>query len=194
LFLSVPAALCQSIGEIKAVSPESLSQPSPDQLSRGNELVARIDETVREIPLTSPEAVLKKLGIDQIHIQQLPTHQYVTPLNGDASGARRFGISRVSMQVSIDDAWRVTNRLNGHIDLTEACVTIDQVMRRFGVGTAVGHAPLIYAHPTPQPPRVQAHHELTFQPLSTPTQSAAIVAFGFEYQICARYFSVSYIR
>ena len=176
-----------------------LPPPTEQQLKRGRELLDKIVYVITNVPLTDAAAVLRVFGFTELSIKEYPTHADVGPKGKTSQFARieelaGTGLSYIRVQPWVNDPRiAVTSWLSGTVVPNEACISIDEIRRIFGpITSRVSTSRIVDIHPIERPLPLHGVGNFSFSPLKNPSDSEAGIAFGFEYQTCARDFSFNY--
>lgn len=181
-------------------SDPPLAPPTEAQLERGRELLDKIIHVIRNVPLQDSAAVLGTFGFTELETFIHPTNTYVTPkstvtrseIPAELLGTGFRSIENTPLVRSSKSDWLAY--FGGAFNRAEACISIDDVQRRFADAAVKRSRPVWVIDRFRSPPRAHNAGILTFQPLATPAGSIGRIAFDFDYQTCADSFGFSYLK
>lgn len=176
-----------------------LPPPTEQQLKRGRELLDKIVYVIANVPLTDAADVLKVFGFADLRAVEHPTYVWVGPKGkGDhfAQPAEMVGMgfSHIEVQPWVRSLNHpVIARFSATLATKEACIPIDDVRRIFWSITSRGNSSrIVDIHRIERPTPLHGVGNLSFSSLQNPVGLEAGIAFGFEYQTCARDFTFNY--
>lgn len=175
-----------------------LPPPTEEQLKRGREILDKISFVAANVPLTDSEAVMKIFGFDSLYTWTYPTYVRKQPrakngakaLPEDLKGSGFTYLSTDPWASDAKDSFKAS--LNGALNKDEACISIDDVRRRFNSGTNMTADLIVDIHPVDRPKAVQGIGHLSFDPIQTFDGFVGGITFTFEYQACANSFGFAY--
>ena len=172
-----------------------LPAPPPateEQLKRGEALLNTLLKIAANVRLTDSAAVMKELGVDEIHTQKQKNHYRITPKRPSSIDLRERGFENMAMTQMLDPHARGGR---SSLDITVLpqilCITPKAVESKLGhLNKELWVRE--YVHPTAQPPKQQPIDGVHFSQLDTPDGRIGSFSAEFTYQECATYIRFGY--